>query len=95
MAESTLKEIISDNARLRQTSNCSQVEKKIFEIELQETLCRMRSNTQLVIVDIPGINEARISDKYKNWVSNNWDTFDCAIVVMDGKHGVNTDTQVG
>jgi hypothetical protein len=94
-ADSTLNVITSDNARLRQNLTGKQVEEKTFEIELQESLCEMRPDTQLVVIDIPGINEARISDKYKNWVSNNWDTFDCAIVVMDGKHGVNTDTQVG
>jgi len=47
-----------------------------------------------VLVDIPGINEAGSSQKYKNYVNEKWDTFDAAIVVMDAKQGVNTEDQV-
>lgn len=45
-------------------------------------------------MDIPGINEAHTSKKYKTYVEKNWDTFDCVMVVMDGRQGVNTEEQV-
>jgi len=48
----------------------------------------------MVIVDIPGIYEANAINKYKDYVSEKWDTFDCVIVVMDARLGVNTEDQV-
>ena len=90
-AYSILKEITEDNAALRASN---QVNQKRFEIQLDEELCDMRKDTRLVIADIPGINEAGASNKYKDYVTENWETFDCAIVVMDGRQGVNTEEQV-
>jgi GTPase Era involved in 16S rRNA processing len=55
----------------------------------------MRPDTQLVVIDVPGFDEDCASDKYKQWVSNNWNTVDCAIVVMNGKLGVNKDAHIG
>jgi hypothetical protein len=43
-----------------------------------------------VVVDIPGINEAGSCDKYMKYVKEKWATFDCVVVVMDGKQGVNS-----
>ncbi|CAJ1960386.1 unnamed protein product [Cylindrotheca closterium] len=90
-SKSVLKEITEDNLELRASD---QVQTKRFEIELEEPLCEMRKDTQLVIVDIPGVNEADMSKKYKDYVENHWNTFDCAVVVMDGRQGVNTEEQV-
>jgi len=53
----------------------------------------MRKDTKLVFVDVPGINEANIN-KYKNYVAEQWESFDCVMVVMDARLGVNTDDQV-
>jgi GTPase SAR1 family protein len=90
-ATSTLKEITADNLTLRESNK---VEEKTFDIELKEDLCEMRPDTKLVLVDIPGINEAGASNKYKDFVSDKWHTFDCVVVVMDGRHGVNTEEQI-
>lgn len=90
-ASSTLEEIVADNKVLR-TSN--KIQEKVFTIELDEDLCEMRRDTTLVVVDIPGLNEAGSSNKYMEYVRKNWDTYDCAIVVMDGEKGVNTEEQV-
>ena len=90
-AKSTLEEITNDNKVLRE-SNCLQ--EKSFDIVLDEPLFRMRRKTRLVLIDVPGINEAGTSDKYKDYVSKNWHTFDCVIVVLDGLQGVNTEEQV-
>ncbi|CAJ1957801.1 unnamed protein product, partial [Cylindrotheca closterium] len=90
-SHSVLKEITQDNLELRTSE---EVKTKRFEIELDEALCDMRKDTQLVVVDIPGINEADMSKKYKNYVESHWNTFDCVVVVMDGRQGVNTEEQV-
>jgi GTP-binding protein EngB required for normal cell division len=64
----------------------------------------MRDDTRLVLIDIPGINEAGSSsdsnnnnnnnNKYKDYVESNWDTFDCVICVLDAIQGVNTQEQI-
>jgi GTPase SAR1 family protein len=90
-AESTLQEITTDNAILRESDK---VQEKTFDIELKEDICVMRPDTKLVTVDILGIDEAGASSKYKKYVSDKWHTFDCVIVVVDGRQGVNTDEQV-
>jgi GTPase Era involved in 16S rRNA processing len=54
----------------------------------------MRPDTSLVIVDVPGLNEAGSCDMYKGYVDQQWDTYDCAVVIMDAEKGVNTDEQV-
>jgi GTPase SAR1 family protein len=90
-ATSTLKEITEDNIKLRESN---QVQEKWFDIELPNELCPMRKDTKLVIVDIPGINEAGSCDKYMKYVKEKWATFDCVVVVMDGKQGVNSEEQV-
>ena len=87
-AASTLQEIATDNITLRDSQP---VQEKWFDIELAENLVEMKTDTQLVVVDIPGINEAGAFNKYKNFVVQKWDTFDCIVVVMDGRQGVNTD----
>ena len=92
-AKSTLKEITADNKALRELAD-GEVKEKSFEITLDEEVCEMRDNTQLVFVDVPGINEAGASNKYKNYVAQNWFTYDCVIVVMDGRHGVNSEERV-
>mmetsp|Transcript_14688 Transcript_14688/g.27519 ORF Transcript_14688/g.27519 Transcript_14688/m.27519 type:complete len:139 (+) Transcript_14688:770-1186(+) len=65
-ASATLKETIHDNASHR---NSSVVREKTFDIALEAPLHHMRADTKLVIVDIPGINEAGTSSKYKDYVS--------------------------
>jgi GTPase SAR1 family protein len=90
-ATSVLAKITTDNVELRQSKD---VTERHFNIELDEELCEMHTHTKLAIIDIPGIDEAGTSKKYKDYVTDKWDTFDCAIVVMDGRQGVNTDSQV-
>jgi signal recognition particle receptor subunit beta len=91
LATSTLKEITEDNIKLRESG---QVQEKWFDIELPDELCSMRKDTKLVVVDIPGVNEAGSCDKYMKHVKEKWATFDCVVVVMDGKQGVNSEEQV-
>ena len=91
-AQETLKTITEDNETLRQQDV---VEEKTFDIEIAEQLCEMRSDTRLTIVDIPGINEAGASSKYRDYVIEKWHTFDCIVAVMDARQGVNTEEQLG
>ncbi|KAG7351279.1 small GTP-binding domain protein [Nitzschia inconspicua] len=90
-AESIHTEICADNRSLRSSN---EVVEKAFTIQVTEPICEMRHDTQLVLVDIPGINEADSSLKYKKYVEANWGTFDCVIVVMDAVQGVNNQEQV-
>ncbi|CAJ1941207.1 unnamed protein product [Cylindrotheca closterium] len=57
-SKSDLKEMTEDNLELRASD---QVQTKRFEIELDEPLYEMRKDTQLVIVDIPGVNNSLFS----------------------------------
>jgi small GTP-binding protein len=88
---STLKEITQDNAILR---SADEISEKYFDVELPEKLFDMHPDVRLVLVDIPGINEARMGSKYKDYLSAKWCHFDCVLVVMDAKQGVNTDDQL-
>lgn len=90
-ASSILEKTIADNKVLR-TANV--IQERVFDIELDEPLCEMRKDTSLVIVDIPGLNEADSSEMYMDYVGQQWDTYDCVIVVMDALKGVNTEEQV-
>lgn len=92
-ATETLKESASDNAANR-NSAAGVVKEKTYDIELKDPLVKLRQDTKLVIVDIPGINEAGTSSKYKDYVNDKWHTFDVAVVVMDGRQGVNTEEQM-
>lgn len=91
-ADSILKEITEDN-RVK-ISESDEMKEKFFDVELAEPLVQCRKDTKLVLIDIPGINEAGTDNKYKVYVTEKWETFDCVVVVMDGRHGVNTEDQV-
>ncbi len=90
-AISTLVEITQDNKILREETT---VQEKTFNVELAKPLCEMRKDTTLVLVDVPGLNEAGSKKMYLNYVADKWDTFDCVIIVMDAEKGVNTEEQV-
>ena len=87
----SLKQSISDNEKFR---NNDIIQEKLCDIVLEDPLHGMRNDTKLVIVDIPGMNEAGTSSKYKEYVEENWHSFDIAVVVMDGRQGVNTEEQL-
>jgi GTPase SAR1 family protein len=100
-AQATLAQITADNERLRNaTDPVTVVEEVWFDIELDQPLLpelpnyAMRTDTKLVLVDIPGLNEAGSSSKYKDHVDRIWHTFDVLLLVMDGRQGVNTEEQV-
>jgi len=84
-------EIEKDNKMFRLSDT---VNEKTFDVQVRHPICKMRKDTQLVLIDIPGINEAESSKKYKEYVKSNWNTFDCVVVVMDAIQGVNTEEQV-
>lgn len=87
-------EISEDNKRLRgDHDDNDEVQRKTFDINGVE-LCECRDDTKLVLVDIPGINEAGSKSKYHDFIKAEWNDFDCAILVLDGRHGVNTEEQV-
>jgi hypothetical protein len=107
-ADATHAEISKDNRMLRSNNadnnNTAEeddddeddgiVKERFFDIRVEKRICKMRKDTQLVLIDIPGMNEADSSKKYKEYVESKWETFDCVVLVMDAIQGVNTQEQV-
>jgi len=87
----TLGEITEDNSILRQKKI---IQEKFFSVEIDEPFLQMGDSTKLILVDIPGVNEAGSSELYLDYVRKSWDGFDVVIVVMDAIQGVNTEEQV-
>lgn len=90
-ASLALKKITTDNLNLRKQS---QIHECTLNVEVDKPLVSMLPSTNLVITEIPGVNEAGTSEMYLDFVEKSWDTFDCAVIVMDAAQGVNTDEQV-
>lgn len=59
-ADAVHEEISKDNKELRSNDI---VKEKTFDIRIGYPICKMRKDTQLVLIDIPGINEAEFSKK--------------------------------
>jgi GTPase SAR1 family protein len=83
-SSSILQEISDDNLRIRENYT-NDVQEKHFHVELEEEIIPMSKNKRLVIVDVPGITEAEADEKYRQYVLKLWHTFDCVILVLDGK----------
>jgi hypothetical protein len=47
------------------------LQEKTFDIRVEEAICEMRKDTQLVLIDFSGINEADSSSKYKEYLASN------------------------
>jgi small GTP-binding protein len=90
-ANETLEAIERDNAQLRESGA---LKESTFDVVLDEPLCEMRSDTKLVLIDVPGLNEAGSNDLYRTYVNAKWDTFDCVLTIVDVYQGVNTEEQV-
>ena len=58
------------------------VREQHVDINIPEDLFAMRDDTQLVVVDIPGIDCGE-ECPYAHYVQTHWDTFDCLLVVLD------------
>lgn len=87
-----MEKITEDNTKLRATPHV--IQESTFDVELDQPLVEMRPDTALVLMDIPGLNEAGSQEMYQNYVNKQWNTFDCVIVVMDVVQAVNTEEQV-
>ena len=70
------------------------VKETTFDVQVRRLICKMRKNTQLVLIDIPSISRAEPSMKYKKYIESNWKTFHCVVVVLDAVQGVNAQEQV-
>jgi small GTP-binding protein len=90
-AEEAFKTIKVNNGKLRESNR---IEESTFDVVLDEPLCEMHKDTNLVLIDIPGINEAGNHNLYREYVHEKWKSFDCVIAVMDVNQGVNTEEQV-
>jgi GTPase SAR1 family protein len=82
-AEQTLQAISVDNAVVTHPKGTT-VQETTFDIApRRDILGDMRHDTKLVLVDIPGVNDVGSTDRYVNYVNDNWDTLDCVVVVLD------------
>ncbi|KAL7568234.1 hypothetical protein ACA910_004232 [Epithemia clementina (nom. ined.)] len=62
----------------------------VFPIETQRGfLGEQRDDVTLAFVDVPGLNETK-KEVYCHWVENNWNDFDCAVVVLDATQDCQT-----
>jgi hypothetical protein len=92
-AESIHEEAKQDNERLKKSEVME--EPKEVDIYLDSFLGESRrSDTRICLVDIPGMNDVKMKSVYKQWVNDNWSTFDCVVLVMDATHGVDTSDAV-
>ena len=91
-AADILAKIAAENVELRKNNNT--IQECIRDVKVPEQLFPMHPNTNLVITDVPGVNEAGSSEMYLNYVKQVWDELDCVIIVMDADQGVNTEEQV-
>jgi GTP-binding protein EngB required for normal cell division len=89
-AKETYQTIADVNSTLRGTSK---IEESIFDIEVPEPICDMREDTQLVIVDLPGFPVEECNLVYK-YLSSNWDSFDCVVVVLDIAESINNQLEL-
>jgi small GTP-binding protein len=73
--------IATKNAELRGTDK---IEESTFDIEVAESICNMREDTQLVVVDLPGLTDVTNDDDLiVKYLNATWDTYDCVVVVLD------------
>jgi GTPase SAR1 family protein len=82
-ATQTLQAISVDNAVVTHRKGTTVPETTFDIAPLRHILCDMRNDTKLVLVDIPGVNDVGSTDRYVNYVNDNWDTLDCVVVVLD------------
>jgi GTPase SAR1 family protein len=76
---------VATNPTHRQSSSSSIPEKYVDVFLPKGDLFQMRQDTQLVLIDIPGL-ETRSNNSpchYTTYVKQQWDSFDCVIVVLD------------
>ena len=91
-AAEILTNISAENVELRKKNNI--IQECTIDVEVPEELFPMHPNTNLIITDVPGVNEAGSSAMYLNYVTQIWDGLDCVVIVMDANQGVNTEDQV-
>ena len=69
-AAEILAKIAAENVELRKKNNT--IQECILDVEVSEQLFPMHPNTNLIITDVPGVNEAGSSEMYLNYVGMNW-----------------------
>ena len=74
----------------------TRVEEKHFSVEGTEHFVSIHDelSPEIILVDVPGLNENSTSQVYKDHVRNKFHTFSAVIIVMDATQGVNTTEQV-
>jgi signal recognition particle receptor subunit beta len=62
-----------------------------FEVPVKELPITMRDDCRLCLVEAPGMNT---SDNSRDYFSDNWDTFDAVVLVMDSQEKVDHRDQI-
>jgi GTPase SAR1 family protein len=91
--ESIHRELKEKNARHQKSQKLEEIS---YPINVDNFLGEMREDTALTLIDVPGLNNGDADKKKRilEWVKTNWSTFDCVILVMDAKTGVDTSDAV-
>lgn len=85
---------LAANALNRDNQDLENLDDSVFVQHLYvKGFYKMRNDTTLSFIDLPGINDSDLGAKSKDWVRRNWATLDCAIVVLDAQNGFNTNDQ--
>lgn len=61
-------------------------------VSLETQICQMRPDTQLVLIDIPGVKKeknSRTSNVFGDYIHSKWSSFDCIVVVVDATSSHN------
>jgi GTPase SAR1 family protein len=73
--------IISEHRISHPTSH--EIQELTFDVELPEGLCEMRADTNLTLIDIPGIGNIDSECKSLSYLVRKSHTFDCVVFVFD------------
>lgn len=66
-----------------------------FDVLVKELPITMRDDCQLVLIEAPGLNSSNHgNEESRSYFSNNWDSLDAAIVVVDAQEKADHKDQI-
>ena len=65
-----------------------------YKVSFPPDFIKTHPDINFRIADIPGINDQQTREIYMNWIENNFNTFDLAILVVDIHSGFNTSDEI-
>jgi GTPase SAR1 family protein len=92
-SESIHQDTVANNLRNRNITTLE--DDKVYDIPMNcGVLGEMREDTNLTLIDIPGLDDAEKSRMHLAYIDKHWCSFDCVVVVMDASNGVSKKAEV-